>query len=123
MSRRKANICQTLCAKPINPVNTAMPMAERSTISLRPYRSAMRPQTGAAKAPTNDVTAARIPDHKSIARGSRTPTWGRNSGMIGARMVKDRLITSCNPTMLQSVKAQPDVGPVVSDIPAGSGGV
>lgn len=55
----------------------------RSSINLRPCVSDSRPQIGAANAATKDVVPPRMPAHKLIAAGLRTPSSGSISGMIG----------------------------------------
>jgi len=112
MPDRSASICQGLCARPIRKVNTAIPKVERSTASFRPYLSDRLPQTGAVKIATNDVAAASTPAQRSTAPSDVTPRAGRNSGMIGATMLKATLMTNCTATMVHRVRRQYGESPV-----------
>ncbi len=79
---------------PINTVNRAMAKLERSSETLRPYRSATRPQTGEAKAATNEVAPVMMPDHQNTPVSEVTPSWGSISGMIGVRKLMAPVMTS-----------------------------
>ena len=46
-SSRSSTKCQTLSAMPMSDMLMAMPRLARISTSLRPYRSAIRPHTGA----------------------------------------------------------------------------
>ena len=80
-----------------------MAKAERSTISLRPSRSDILPQTGAAKAAMNEVIEASNPVQNSTRERLSTPRCGRNNGRTGLRKVNALLMISCTATMAQSV--------------------
>lgn len=45
-SIRRSSKCQAVPAKPIKAMTTAMPNPDRSSITLRPYRSANPPHKG-----------------------------------------------------------------------------
>ncbi len=79
-------------------------MLERSSINLRPWRSATRPQTGEAKAAMNEVTPLRTPAHRSTAPGELTPSSGRKSGMIGLSIENAIVITNWMPTIAHRVR-------------------
>jgi hypothetical protein len=64
ISARAPSSCHTSITTPISTVHTEIANAERSTISLRPYRSAIRPQIGEANAATNEATDPSTPDQR-----------------------------------------------------------
>src|ERR1051325_502393 len=90
---RKAKNCQTLSAAPISAVNRPIARLERSSINLRPCRSATVPHKGDAKAATKEVTPFRIPAQTAIDEALSTPSTGKNSGMIGVSIEKAIVIT------------------------------
>ena len=47
-----------------------------------------------------------MPDHRSIPASVVTPSFGRNSGMIGLRKLNDIVMMNWMPTMAQSVTCQ-----------------
>ncbi len=96
--------CQTFVESPISPVNTAMAKLERSSESLRPCRSATRPQIGEAKAATKDVEPVMMPDQMSIPFTDSTPSCGSISGMIGLRKLIPAVMTNWMPTIAQRVR-------------------
>jgi hypothetical protein len=49
--------------------------SDRSTMSLRPNRSATRPQAGDSSAVTAGVTPRLSPDHTAAVPRSVTPSW------------------------------------------------
>ena len=70
---RRASRCQTFCENPISSVQTPMAKAERSTMSLRPSRSDILPQIGAAKAAMKEVIDASNPVQNSTWERLSTP--------------------------------------------------
>ena len=66
----------------------------------------MLPHSGAVKIATNEVTEASTPAQTSTASRETTPSSGRNSGMIGLRMLNEMLITNWTPTIVHSVRCQ-----------------
>jgi len=81
-----------------------MARLERSSISLRPRRSATRPHTGEAKAATNEVTPLRMPAHRSTALAVSTRARAGSSGMIGLSTENAPVMMNWMPTMTQSVR-------------------
>jgi hypothetical protein len=53
---------------------TMNPASERTSIILRPKRSASRPKTGERRPDTAGVTADSAPDQRAIWPGSVTPS-------------------------------------------------
>src|SRR6185437_6074930 len=94
-------------ANPIRPVNTAIAKLERSSDSLRPCRSATRPQTGEAKAATKEVAPPMTPAQMSTPSTVVTPSSGRISGMMGLRKLIEAVITNWMPTIAHRVRCQP----------------
>ena len=105
----------------MNAVNTAIAQLERISIGLRPCWSASLPQSGEAKAATNEVEPFRMPDHRSIPASVVTPSFGRNSGMIGLRKLNDIVMMNWMPTMAQSVTCQLEALVVSSCVLSGVG--
>ena len=93
-------------AMPISAVNAPIARVERISINFRPRRSARRPNSGEAKAATNEVTPLRMPDHIATALGVSTPSTGRNSGMIGLSTENAIVLMNWIPTIAQSVRCQ-----------------
>src|SRR6516162_10789449 len=106
ISARNAKNCQIFAAKPISAVNAPMASVKRSSISLRPRRSATRPHIGEAKAAMKEVTPLRMPDHRATALGVSTPSTGRNSGMIGLSTENAIVLMNWIPTIAQRVRCQ-----------------
>jgi hypothetical protein len=72
--KRAAKSCCTEVTSPMAAMITVKPASERISIILRPKRSASRPKRGAKRPDTVGVTAARSPDQRATAAGSRTPS-------------------------------------------------
>ena len=104
-ARKPAN-CHTLPTRLIRKLNRAMAKQDRSTMSLRPRRSATRPHSGEANAATSGVTADSAPTHRSICAGPRTPSCGRNNGITGLSTVKPMFMPSWMPIMRNRVRCQ-----------------
>ena len=83
---------QTSVASPISPVNRAIAKLDRSSDSLRPCLSAIRPQIGAAKAATKEVDPVMTPDQIPTPSIVSTPSCGSISGMIGLRKLIDAVM-------------------------------
>ena len=106
INARSPSSCQAVCTTLISPMNRQMAKQERSTISLRPRRSATLPQNGDTNAAMNGVTDASTPAQTSTAAGLRTPSTGRNSGMIGLSTVNPMFMPSWMPIITASVRRQ-----------------
>ncbi len=117
ISARTAKNSHTVNDRPISAVKMPIAKVERSSICLRPRRSAMRPQSGEAKAATSGVTPLRMPAQRSTALGLVTPSSGRNSGMIGLRMVNDSDMMNWMPTITHIRRAHPSAPAAVSPMP------
>src|SRR5215469_3009146 len=103
---RAAKNCQTLSDSPISTVKKPIARLERTSINLRPCRSATRPQIGEAKAATNEVTPDRTPAQMSIAPADCTPSSGKNSGMIGVSIENAMVMTNWMATIAHNVLRQ-----------------
>src|SRR5205823_2009557 len=99
ISARHPKNCQTSPAAPIKAVKTPIARLDRSSINLRPWRSATWPHKGEAKAAISEVTPFKTPAQMSIAASLSTPSTGRNSGMIGVSIEKAAVITNWMPTI------------------------
>ena len=73
-SARSSKNCQIFCASPISTMTIAMPSAERSSMILRPLRSASPPQNGEATAEKRKVMLKTSPDHILRAAWPVTPS-------------------------------------------------
>src|SRR6185312_14717769 len=82
---RAAKNCQTLLDRPMTAVKTAIAQLERNRDILRPCRSAILPQTGEAKAATNEVAPVIAPLQISTPWIVVTPRPGSMSGTMGLR--------------------------------------
>ena len=67
ITARRKNSCQTLVAKAWSRIAIAIPREARSSISLRPFRSARLPHIGDTMAETRNVTLNVSPDHMDSA--------------------------------------------------------
>ena len=67
-------------------------MLERTTIALRPMRSATFPQTGAKIAPVSALIDRMIPAQAETAPGSCTPSCCTSSGMNGSAQLNAALL-------------------------------
>src|ERR1700746_3111432 len=94
MTARAPKNCQTLADSPINAVKKAMAKLERNSDSLRPCRSATRPQIGDATAEPGDVEPVMTPDQTATPRADSTPSSGSISGMIGLRKLIAAVMTN-----------------------------
>lgn len=70
--RRRSN-CWTFCTSPIAESTSAPPNMARSTMILRPYRSAKAPQMGEKMAMAAAWVAISAPDQYSTAARSLMP--------------------------------------------------
>ncbi len=75
MIARRINSCQTLVAKACSKMAIAIPNEARSSMSLRPLRSAELPHIGETIAETRKVTLKVSPDHIDSASCEVTPSW------------------------------------------------
>ena len=82
-SARSARNCQILLAKPISTITMDIPSAERSSMILRPLRSASPPQKGDAIAENKKVILKTIPDHMFSALWPVTPRCSTYKGRKG----------------------------------------
>ncbi len=73
---------------PISDITTAMPTAARTSMGLRPYRSARRPHSGAVIAVPKNVAPNATPDHCTTADGVLTPNCCTYSGRNGSNMLR-----------------------------------
>ena len=71
---RRINSCQTLVAKAWSKMAIAIPSEARSSINLRPLRSARLPHIGDTIADTRNVTLNVRPDHIESASWEVTPS-------------------------------------------------
>ncbi|MNP44378.1 hypothetical protein D3C76_1382400 [compost metagenome] len=76
------------CAIPISSMIIAIPSAERSSIILRPLRSASPPQNGDAMAEKRKVMLKTSPDHMLRALWPLTPSCSTYSGRKGMTRLK-----------------------------------
>lgn len=83
MIARRINSCQTLVAKACSRMAIAIPSEARSSISLRPFRSARLPHIGDTMAETRNVTLNVSPDHMERASCEVTPSCDTYSGRKG----------------------------------------
>ena len=74
-TKRAAKNCSTEVTMPMSAMMITNPPSERMIISLRPKRSASRPNHGPSRPDTAGVTAAHSPAHMATRRGSSTPSW------------------------------------------------
>ena len=79
---------------------------ERTTIDLRPTRSATLPQSGATSAPVSALIEKMRPDHISTAALSCTPSCCTSSGMNGSARKNDPTLIVWIATMIHSVRRQ-----------------
>ncbi len=70
---RSARNCSTFCTSPIRAMIRPPISIERSTISLRPCRSASAPQMGLKIASETPVLVTSAPDQKTTALSGLTP--------------------------------------------------
>ena len=73
MRARRLTSCQSAADRPISAMKMAMAKLERSTMSLRPVRSAIEPQSGDTAAEIRKLTELSTPDQKSMVEGSCRP--------------------------------------------------
>ncbi len=87
-SSRSATSSTTLCATPISDITIAIPIAARTSIGLRPKRSARRPHSGAVTAVPRNVAPNAMPDHWITADCASTPSCLTYSGRNGSSMLR-----------------------------------
>ena len=66
----------------------AMPTAARTSIGLRPKRSASLPHSGAVTAVARKVTPKATPDHWTMSACAVTPSCSTYSGRNGSSMLR-----------------------------------
>src|SRR5881296_658538 len=140
---RVTRSCSTEVTTPITAMITVKPASDRISISLRPKRSASRPNTGASSPEMNGVTAASRPDQSAIRAGSVTPSSRTYSGRKGLKNWKPTKAMNTQSVSAQTLRCQPSAdrrglipeslnipgpytkgaagpgGPIVSDMRAG----
>lgn len=83
ITARRKKSCHTLVAKACSRMAIAIPSDARSSISLRPLRSARLPHIGETMAETRNVTLNVRPDHMESASWEVTPSCDTYSGRKG----------------------------------------
>src|SRR5262250_3717119 len=83
--RRATRSCVMEVTRPMAAMVTMKPASERTIISLRPTRSARRPQSGPSSPASPGVTAMRRPDHTATSEGLLTPSSCTKRGRKGEK--------------------------------------
>src|SRR5215831_16572364 len=83
--RRARKSCVMEVTRPMAAMVTMKPASERTIMSLRPTRSARRPQSGPRSPASPGVTAMRRPDHTATSEGSVTPSSCTKRGRKGEK--------------------------------------
>src|SRR4051812_37130871 len=106
MKARAPKNCHTSPASPIKPVNSPIAKEERSSDSLRPCLSAIRPQSGEAKAATKDVEPVMMPDQMPTPSTVFTPRSGSIRGIIGEGKLIDPVMMNGIAPIAHGARAQ-----------------
>src|SRR5579875_1037278 len=97
---------QTFWESPIKAEVMQPNMLERTTIGLRPTRSARPPQIGAKNAATKKLIEPMIPDHKLTSATERIPSCAMKSGMNGSEKPNEAALIALIPTIAHKVRRQ-----------------
>ncbi len=103
ISARDVVSSHTLGEKAIIAAVSPPKMLERTTIALRPTRSATSPHSGANSAPVSALMEKMMPDQRSTAAGSCTPSCSTWNGMKGSAKKNEPTLSTWMPTMIKSV--------------------
>jgi hypothetical protein len=98
------------------------PIMARTTIGLRPQRSAMAPQTGAISARTMAAPDDMAPAQRATAAGSVTPSRCTYRGRNGMAMLKASMAMACERQIVMKVRRQGTPGAAWWGAPAARSG-
>src|SRR5262249_41135956 len=100
--------------RPMAAMVTMKPARERTIMSLRPTRSARRPQSGPRSPASPGVMAMRTPDHTATSEGSVTPSSCTKRGRKGEKNWKPTHAVKTMRDAAQTLRRQPTgPGPAV----------
>ena len=82
-----ASSCAGVLTKPIPPTKTAMASIARHTITFRPKRSPMAPQSGAEIVAESGAAAKQRPAQRLMEASPSTPISSRRLGKNGRKLI------------------------------------